>query len=92
MLMAPMAMTLLMGLAGCVQVGGDVGPEWDGQLVVQGGYDRDYHAEAFHAERGRQHVDVGSARGRASMGAPAGGGGHAPSGGGGHAPSGGGHK
>jgi hypothetical protein len=90
MLMAPMAMTLLMGMAGCVGGYVDEGPEWDGQVYVGGGYDgghdRDYHPQAFHAEGGGRPADVGSARGRASMGARAGGGG----GGGGHAGGGGG--
>ncbi len=84
-LVAPMAMTLLMGLAGCVGGYGyvDGGPEWDGVVVVGGGYDRgynrDYHPQAFHNEGGRPAA-VASARGRASMGARAGGG-HAASGG-----------
>jgi len=91
-LMAPMAMTLLVGLAGCFPGYVDVGPEpeWDGQLFISGGNDRDHHPQAFHAEDGHHPVDQGSARGRESMGARVGGGGHAPSGGGGHAPSGGG--
>jgi len=83
MLMAPIAMTLLMGFAGCVGGVGyvDAGPEWDGVVVVGGGHDRGYdrgHPQAFRAEGGRPAA-VGSARGRASMGARAGG--HAPSGG-----------
>lgn len=89
MLIAPMAMTLLMGLFGCVGGVGyvDVGPpEWDGVVVVggghDGGYDRDHHPQAFHNEGGPRPVAVGSARGRASLGARAGGGGRAPSGGG----------
>ena len=106
MLIIPMAMTLLMVLPGCAQsYGGYDGygyadPEWDGQLYIQGGYDRGYHNQAFRNEGGRHPVAVGSDRGRASMGsrasggghAPSGGAGHAPSGGGGHAPSGGGRK
>jgi hypothetical protein len=78
---APLAMTLAMALAGCaVGVGYDE-PEWDGGVVVvEGGgygrgYDRDHHAQAFHPEAGRGAA-AGSARGRASMGARAGGGGH----------------
>jgi hypothetical protein len=92
MLMAPMAMTLLMGLVGCVGGYGsvDVGPEWDGAVVVGGGYDggynRDYHPQVFHNDGGPRPAAVASDRGRASMGVRAGGGG------GGHAPSGGGHK
>lgn len=87
MLMAPVAMALLMGLAGCVAdygYGGD--PEWDGTVFVGGGYghDRDYRGGAFHNEGGRPAAQ-GSDRGRASMG------GRADSGGG-HAPSGGGHR
>jgi hypothetical protein len=81
--MAPMAMTLLMGLAGCAVGYVDEGPEWDGVVVVGGGpdrgYDRDYHPQAFHNEGGPRPVAVGSARGRASLGARAGPGGHAPS-------------
>lgn len=83
-----MAMTLLMGLAGCVGGYGsvDVGPEWDGVVVVGGGYDRgdnrEYHPQAFHNDGGPRRPAVASARGMASMG------GHA----GGHAPSGGGHR
>jgi hypothetical protein len=89
--MAPLAVTLLMGLGGCVDAYygnsyGDQGSEWDGQLVVvggnDGGYRRDDHAQAFHNEGGGRPASVGSARGRASMGARAGGGGHASSGGG----------
>jgi len=85
-LIAPMAVTLLMGLAGCVGGYGyvDEGPEWNGVVVVGGGpdrgYGRDYHPQAFHNEGGRPPA-VASARGRASMGARAGGGGHAASGG-----------
>jgi hypothetical protein len=82
------AMPLIMSLTGCaVDVGyGPDEPEWDGQLVVVGGgdrgYDRDHHPQAFRADEHRPAA-VGSARGRASMGARAGGGGgHAPSGGG----------
>jgi hypothetical protein len=88
MLIAPMAMTLLMGLSSCIGVGGYVeeGPEWDGVVVVGGGhdrgYDRDYHPQAFRNEGGPHPAAAGSARGRASLGARAGGGGHAPSGGG----------
>jgi hypothetical protein len=80
MLMAPMAMTLLMGLSGCVGGYGyvDEGPEWDGTVFVGGGYDRGYdrgfHPQAFHNEGGFRPAAVGSARGRASMGARAGGG------------------
>jgi len=90
MLIAPMAMTLLMGLSSCIGVGGYVeeGPEWDGVVVVGGGYDRghdgghdrDDHPQAFHNEGGARPAAVQSARGRASMGAHAGGGGPAPSG------------
>jgi len=104
LLAMPMAITLLIGLAGCSQgyygyPGYDeVGSDWDGQVFVDGGYGRDYHTQAFRAEGGRQPVAVGSERGRASMGARAsggsgvGGGGHASSGGGGRATSGGGRK
>jgi hypothetical protein len=85
-LLAPMAMTLLMGLAGCVGGYGyvDEGPEWNGVVFVGGGpdrgYGRDYHPQAFHNGGGRPAAVV-SARGKASMGARAGGGGHARSGG-----------
>jgi len=101
MALASMTMVLLMGLAGCSQgyygeVGpgwgapyGDAGPEWDGRVFVQGGYDRDYHPQAFRAEGGGRPAVAGSDRGRASLGARTSGGGHAPSGGGGHAPAGG---
>ena len=80
------ALTLVLGLGGCVGYIGavDEGPEWDGGVVVVGGgggYDRGYHNQAFRAE-GRRPAHVGSARGRASMGARAGGGG--PASGGGH--------
>jgi hypothetical protein len=92
MCLAPMAVALLMGLAGCVgEYGGDPGPEWDGGVAVYGRGDGGYRGEAFRNEGGRHPASAGSARGRSSMGARAGGGGHAPSGGGGHA-SGGGHK
>lgn len=82
--MLPMAMTLLMGLAGCVggYGGVDEGPEWNGVVVVGGGYNHDYHPQAFHNGGGPRPAAVASARGRASMGARAGGGGHAASGGG----------
>jgi hypothetical protein len=82
MFMAPIAMALMMGLAGCVAGYADGGPEWDGPVFVGGGYyggDRGYHPQAFHAESGRHTAAAGSARGRASMGARAGG--HAASGG-----------
>jgi hypothetical protein len=81
-LIASMAMTLSMGLAGCVGGYGyvDEGPEWNGAVVVGGGYDggynRGYHPQAFHNEGGRPAA-AASARGRASMGARGGGGGHA---------------
>jgi len=96
-LMAPMAVTLLMGLAaGCGGGYVDVGPEWDGTVLVgggyDGGYDRDHHPQAFRDEGGRHPAGAVSDRGRASMGPRAGGGGHASSGGGGHASSSGGHK
>src|SRR5580658_2325934 len=86
-LLAPMAVSLLMGLTGCVGGYGyvDEGPEWNGVVVVGGGYDRgynrDYHPQAFHNEGGRPAA-VASARGRTSMGARWGGGRHAASGGG----------
>jgi len=86
MSLAPIATTLLMGLAGCVGGVGyvDEGPEWNGVVVVGGGYDggynRDYHPQAFHNDGGPRPAAVASNRGRASMGAS--GGGHAPSGGG----------
>jgi hypothetical protein len=86
MLMALVPIALTMSLAGCavgVDYEGDQ-PEWDGQLVVVGGgdrgYDRDRHPQAFRAQEHRPAA-VGSARGRASLGSRAGGGGHAPSGG-----------
>jgi hypothetical protein len=79
MLVAPLAVTLLMGLAGCVATVGDGGPEWGGPVLFGGGFDRGYHAQAFHAERGGHPVNARSSRGRASMGAR--GGGHAASGG-----------
>jgi hypothetical protein len=88
MLMAPIAMTLLMGLTGCVGSVGyvDEGPEWDGVVFVGGGsdrgHDRDYHPQAFHNDGGPRPAAVASARGRASMGARPGGGGHSSSGGG----------
>jgi hypothetical protein len=89
MLIAPMAMTLLMSLPGCIGGFGyvDVGPpEWDGVVVVDGGHDRghdrDYHPQAFHNEGGPRPVAAERDRGRASLGPRAGGGGHAPSGGG----------
>ena len=103
MLFAPMAVTLLMGLAGCAAGYVDEGPDWDGTVIVggvygrggydhrgydRGGYDRDQHAQVFHAEGGGHPVGMGSDRGRASMGARAGGGGGHSGGGGG----GGGHK
>ena len=72
MLLAPMAATLLMGLAGCVGGYVEAGPEWDGTVFVGGGYARGYdrgHPQAFHAEGGRRPAAVVSARGRASMGA-----------------------
>jgi hypothetical protein len=84
MLIVPTAMALLVGLAGCIGGVGyvDEGPEWNGVVVVDGGRDRgdnhDYHPQAFHNEGG--YRPAASARGRASMGARAGGGGHAPSG------------
>ena len=102
--LAPMALALLVGLAGCSQgyygeVGpewgtpyGDGGPEWEGQVYVQGGYERGYHPQAFRAGGGGRPAAVGSDRGRASLGARATGAGHAPSGGGGRAPSGGGRR
>jgi hypothetical protein len=79
MLMAPLVMTLLMGMTGCVSGGYgyvDEGPEWDGVVVVGGGgydhgHDRDYHPQAFHNDGGRPAA-VSSSRGRASMGARAG--------------------
>jgi hypothetical protein len=81
--LALVAMTLMMGLAGCAVGFGydDPGPEWDGAVVIVGGggYDRDYHNRAFRPEGGRDAA-AGSARGRASMGPRAGGGGHASSG------------
>jgi hypothetical protein len=86
-LIAPLAMALLMGLAGCVGGDGyvDEGSEWNGVVFVgggpDGGYNRDYHPQAFHNDGGRPAA-VASARGRASMGASANGGGHASSGGG----------
>jgi hypothetical protein len=90
MLLAPIAMTLLTGLVGCVGGFGDVdecpGPEWNGVVVVGGGYgggdNRDYHPQAFHNDGGPRRAAVASDRGRASMGGRAGGSGHAPSGGG----------
>jgi hypothetical protein len=87
MSLAPIAMTLLMGLAGCAGGFGYVGegPEWDGVVAVGGGYDRginrDYHPQVFHNEGGPRPAVIGSARGRASLGVRATGG-HAPSGGG----------
>jgi hypothetical protein len=84
-LMAPMVMTLLMGLAGCVGGYGyvDDGPEWNGVVFVGGGpdrgYNRDYHPQAFHSEGGPRPAAFVSARGRASMGAR--GAGHQSSGG-----------
>jgi hypothetical protein len=97
MMLTPMAVALLMGLAGCeVGVDGGPGPEWDGTVFVGGGYydghggrrddghggdGRDYHAQAFHAEGGHPAA-AASARGNASRGTRSGGGGHASSGGG----------
>jgi hypothetical protein len=81
-----LAMTLVMGLAGCFPyVGVDEGPEWDGQVYVGGGYAHDYHDNAFRWDGGHRPVSAGSDRGRASMGA-------ARAGGGGHGFSGGGHR
>ena len=74
---------------------GGGGPEWDGVFVqggynergynhggdYRGGYNRNNHAQAFHAEGGHAAAAV-SDRGRASMGARAGGGAHASSSGG----------
>ncbi len=74
-------LTLLMGLTGCVAGYDEAGPEWDGNIFFPGGNDRDYHRDAFHAADGRHPVNMGSSRGRASMGAHASGGGHAASGG-----------
>ena len=71
------ALTALTGLAGCaVGVGyDDGGPGWDGQVIVVGGYDRGYHNQVFHAERGGHGESERSSRGRASLGPRAGGGG-----------------
>jgi len=90
MLMAPLAITLLMGLSGCVvsaypDRGPDWDGEWDGTVFVGGGYDRDYHGGAFRSD-GHHSAGEGSARGHESMGGRGGGGG------GGHGSSGGGHK
>ena len=96
MLLMPMAVAMMIGLAGCggvyVDGGGpgyyDGGPEWDGGLVVVGGDGRDHrddrHDNVFHAG-GRDHD---ADRGRSSLGGRVGGGFHG--GGGGH--GGGGHR
>jgi hypothetical protein len=68
LLIAPMSVTLLGGLAGCGR-NDRGGGEWNGVVVVQPDDDRDYHPEAFHADDHRQTVDQGRDRGRASMGA-----------------------
>jgi hypothetical protein len=94
MLMAPLAMTLLMGVSGCIGVygGGGGGPEWDGVFVVGGGVDRYGHPQAFHDEGGRHPVGARSDRGHASMGGGRGGGGGHAGGGGGGGHGGGGKK
>ena len=91
-IMALLAMALLMTVAGCAGGFGyvDEGPEWDGGVIVGGGYGRDHHDNAFRQGDGRRSASAGSDRGRTSMGSPAGGGGHGSSGGGGHASGGGG--
>ncbi len=89
-----LAAILFTGLCGCFVAGdGDGGPVWGGPPVFfVGGYYHDYGHNAFHNRGGHWSAQQRSARGRASMGPRAGGGGHAPAAGGRGGHGGGGHK
>jgi hypothetical protein len=84
---APMALAMLIGLFGCIPVDYG-GPEWDGRLGYYDGYYGGYdHGHAFRHDGGDREGE----RGRASLGARGGSGGHFD-GGAGHSGGGGGHS